>query len=688
MSLISIGLSGLTASSAAMNTIGNNTANVDTAGYSRQQVMTTASAQQNLGAGYIGTGTTLSDVRRIYNSYLDTQLQTSTALSADATAYSGQASKTDTLLSDTATGISPALASFFTNLQGVSTSATDTTARSLFLQQASALGARFNSIAAQLNTQSSTINTQLTTLADQVNNLSTSIAKLNKQITSSSATGTTPNSLLDARNESVRQLNELVGAKVVENNGNYDVYIGTGQALVNGSTANTMTAVPSAADPAQYSVKISSGSTTTDVTSVITGGSIGGLLRYRNEVMTPAINELGRVALVLSDQVNSQLNQGVDSNGAFGSNLFNSINDLSQITQRSIGKTGNTPGTSNLNVTITDTSKLSASDYSVTFSDNDNYTIRSLPDGTAVGAGKISDPSTTPAGLGFQVSLPAATVPPSTPFAAGDSFTLTPTRNAAAALTTVITDPKNLAAAAPLTATAGASNLGSGTYTQPTLTTQANIYDSVGTADLRNAIKDTAPLKLLFGPVTSGSQSYQLLDATGAAVLDKNGVAVTGTIVPGQSNVLSLQVGYTDSAGAAQAYSFDMTIAGAPSNKDTYNIALTGAGSADNRNAIATTALQTKQTVGVGANGSTGLSLAGAYGSLVSTVGTYAAQGKTDTTATAALLTQSKSARDGVSGVSLDEEAANLVKYQQYYTASSQIIKAAQAIFSTLINSL
>ncbi|HEX8593306.1 MAG TPA: flagellar hook-associated protein FlgK [Pseudomonas sp.] len=681
MSLISIGLSGLTASSAAMSTIGNNTANVDTAGYSRQQVMTTASLQQNLGAGYIGSGTTLSDVRRIYNSYLETQLQTSTALGADATAYSAQATKTDTLLSDTATGISPALASFFTNLQGVSTNATDTTARSLFLQQASALSARFNSIAAQLNTQNSTINTQLTTLTDQVNSLSSSIAKLNQQITSSAATGATPNSLLDARSESVRQLNELVGAKVVENNGNYDVYIGTGQALVNGSTANAMSAVPSAADPAQYSIKVASGSTTTDVTSVITGGSIGGLLRYRNEVMAPAINELGRVALVLSDQVNSQLNQGVDSNGEFGSNLFNSINDPSQVSQRSIGKTGNSSGSGNLDVTITDTSKLSASDYSVTFTDDKNFTVRRLPDGTSVGAGSLDD---DPAKEfeGFTVSLNGNAV------AAGDTFTLTPTRNAAAALSTVITDPKDLAAAAPLTATAGASNSGTAGFTQPTLTSIADIYDTTATTDLRNGIKDTAPLKLLFGAAVNGAQSYQLLDAQGNAVLDKSGTAVTGTIVPGQANALSLKVGYQDSTGAAQEYSFDMTISGAPANKDTFNIALTGAGSADNRNAIQTLDLQTRQTIGVGVSGSTGLSMSGAYGALVSNVGIYAAQGKTDVTSTGALVTQSKSARDAVSGVSLDEEAANLIKYQQYYTASSQIIKAAQAIFSTLINSL
>ncbi|MET0126237.1 MAG: flagellar basal body protein, partial [Pseudomonas caspiana] len=153
MSLLSIGLSGINASSAAINTIGNNTANVDTAGYSRQQVMTTASAQRNIGigVGFIGTGTTLSDVRRIYNSYLDAQLQSSTSLSADAVAYSGQASKTDTLLSDSTTGVAAQLSKFFTDLQSIATYPTQSAERSSFLTQANALSARFNSVAAQLS---------------------------------------------------------------------------------------------------------------------------------------------------------------------------------------------------------------------------------------------------------------------------------------------------------------------------------------------------------------------------------------------------------------------------------------------------------------------------------------------------------------------------------------------------------
>jgi flagellar hook-associated protein 1 FlgK len=668
-----------------MNTIGNNTANVDTAGYSRQQVMTTASLQQNLGAGYIGSGTTLSDVRRIYNSFLDTQLQTSTSLSADAVAYSAEASKTDKLLSDSNTGVAAAMAQFFTLMQGVSTSATDSNARQLFLTQASALTSRFNSVAAQLSSQNDSVNSQLSTVASQVNKLASSIASINQQITSSSATGATPNTLLDSRNEAVRQLNELVGAKVVDNGGSYDVYIGTGQSLVTGSSAYTMSASPSATDPQQYSLKLQYGSATTDVTSVITGGSIGGLLRYRSEVLTPSINDLGRVALVLSDQVNKQLNQGIDANGAFGSNLFSNINDASQITQRSIGRNTNT-GDSNFDVTITDTSKLAASDYQVTFQDATNFTVRSLPNGAQVGAGTLTNPPTDInfPDLGFSVTM-------KTPVsvAAGDSFTLTPTRNAAAALATVITDPRSIAAAAPLTATKAAGNQGTGTFTQPSLTTQSDIYDTTATADMRAAIKESAPFKLLFGAATTaGAQTYQLLDAQGNAVLKADGSPITGTIVQGQSNVLNFDVGYTDSTGAAQTYSFTTTISGAPTDKDAFNIGLTGAGSSDNRNAIDTLALQTKQTVGVNADGSVGQSMSGAYGSMVSTVGSFAAQGLTDTTATTALLTQSKNARDAISGVSLDEEAANLIKYQQYYTASSQIIKAAQAIFSTLINSL
>ncbi|RMQ44911.1 Flagellar hook-associated protein FlgK [Pseudomonas cichorii] len=687
MSLISIGLSGINASSAAINTIGNNTANVDTAGYSRQQVMTTASAQINigLGIGYIGTGTTLSDVRRIYNGYLDAQLQTSTSLSADAAAYAGQASKTDTLLSDSTTGVAAQMSKFFTDLQSIASNATQSAERSAFLTQASALSARFNSVAAQLSSQNDNVNAQLTTLADQVNELTSTIASLNKQITSAAAGNTTPNTLLDTRNETVRKLNELIGVKVLENsNGTYDVMTGTGQSLVSGSTAATLTAGPSKTDPLQYNLQVKIGQTSTDVTSVVTGGAIGGLLRYRSEVLTPATNELGRVALVLADQVNSQMSQGIDSKGNFGSSLFTNINSDALISQRSTGKVGNSAGSGNLDVTIKDTSKLTADDYEVTFSDANNFTVRRLPNGESVGTGSLADNPPTQFD-GFTVSLNGNNL------AAGDSFKVTPSRNGASGIAVALTDPKDIAAAAPLTAKAGASNSGTGGFTQPVLNTKSDIYDSIQTGDLRNALQSSTPMKLVMGAVSStGVQAYTVVDATGAAVLDQNGNAVGGSIVQGQSNNIKLSVGYADTRttpSTQAAFEIEMTLSGSPVVNDTFSIDLTGAGSSDNRNALAGVALQTAKSVGV-TGGSVGTSLSGAYGDLVAKVGTRSSQAKSDVTATDAVLAQAKSARDSVSGVSLDEEAANLIKYQQYYTASSQIIKAAQTIFSTLINSL
>lgn len=685
MSLINIGVSGLNASSAAIATIGNNTANVDTAGYSRQQVMTTASATVRVGTGvgYIGTGTTVSDVRRIYNGYLDSQVQISTGLRADAAAFSTQANKLDTLLSDSTTGVAAQFSAFFSKLQGVGTNASSVAERSALLAQASALTSRLNSVSGQITSQNDNINAQMISFSENVNALTSTIAGLNKQILQASAGNISPNSMLDSRNEAVRQLNELVGVKVVENNTGFDVYTGTGQSLVVAGTAYKMAAEPGVTDPTQYSLKIYYDKTPTDVTDVVTGGSLGGLLRYRSDVMIPAANELGRIGLVLADQVNTQLAQGIDQKGKFGTSLFSDINSADAITQRSTGKLGNT-GSGSLSVSISDTSKLTADDYEVTFSSATAYTVRRLPNGETAGTGTLG--ATPPDVIeGFTLGVSVGAV------AAGDIFKVTPTRNGASGISVTMKDPLDLAAAAPLTAAAGVSNGGTGGFSQPVLVTEPDIYNATKLNDFRGALKDSTPMRIVMGTVTSGVQNYSLVDAKGNPVLNKSGVAVTGTMLQGQSNVLKFEVGYTDNTSTAipkdmLGLEFEMTLSGTPNLNDTFSISLTGAGSTDNRNATALVGLQTDRTVGV-SNGSVGVSLSSAYGNVVSTVGTQAAQGKSDVVATEAVAAQAKSARDAVSGVSLDEEAANLIKYQQYYTASSQIIKAAQTMFSTLINS-
>jgi flagellar hook-associated protein 1 FlgK len=472
----------------------------------------------------------------------------------------------------------------------------------------------------------------------------------------------------------------------MERDGNLDIYLGSGQPLVMGSTASKLEVVPSKDDPSRSAIQLNRGSSTIDITSVMTGGEMGGLLRYRSTVLDPAMNELGRVALVVADQMNTIQAQGIDKNGDFGSNLFNSINSAAQMAQRSVATVGNSAGSGNFDVTIEDSGKLTINDYKVTFTSATNYTVQRLPEGTAMGA--FSTLTTPPPVIdGFSMTLSGGTA------AAGDTFKITPTRNAATNIKTEMTDSKRLAIAAPLGAAIAAG--GSGTLTipasgQPTLTTKFDIYDSATTTTIQNGLKTSTPVKIVFGAAGGTTQTYQMLDAQGNALS-------SGTIVPGQNNTLSLTIPLVDGTGAAindpgppivqRTVSFDMTVAGSPGNGTAINVSLSQPGTLDNRNGTTLAGLQTKQTVDTG-SASKGISLTDAYGKLVEGVGAKAAQGKLDSAATEAILANAKGARDSLSGVDLDEETGNLVKYQQYYTASSQIIKAAQEIFSTLINSL
>ncbi|WP_160106541.1 flagellar hook-associated protein FlgK [Pseudomonas izuensis] len=692
MSLLNIGMSGLAAGQSSLMTTGNNIANVDTAGYSRQQTVQGTKASQQFGNVYIGTGTTLADVRRVYNSYLDAQLQTTTSLNSDSAAYLGQVTPLDKLLSDSGTGLNGALTKFFASVQNVNAKPGDDASRQLLLSDAQALSNRFNSMSAQLSQQNANINGNLTNMADQVNKLAATVAQLNQKISEVSSTGGMPNELLDARNETVRQLSTFTGAQVVEREGSLDIYLGSGQPLVMGNTVNKLEAVPSKDDPGRLALQLNRGSSTIDITAIMTGGEIGGLLRYRSTVLDPAMNELGRVALVVADQMNTLQAQGIDKNGDFGSTLFNSINSAAQMSQRSIATIGNSPGTGNFNVSIEDSGKLTINDYKVTFTSATDYTVQRLPDNTPMGA---FNTTTTPPPVidGFSLTLTGGTPAPGDTAAAGDTFKITPTRNAATNIKTEMTDSKRLAIAAPLGAAIAPGS--SGTLTipasgQPTLTTKFDIYDPATTTAMQNGLKNSTPTKVVFGDVSADgtSQTYQFLDANG-------GVISSGTIKPGENNTLSLSIPLKDATGApippapATQYTanFDMTIAGAPLKGAAINVSLSQPGTLDNRNGTALAGLQTAQTVDT-ASASKGISLTDAYGKLVEGVGAKAAQGKLDSAATDAILANAKSARDSLSGVDLDEETGNLVKYQQYYTASSQIIKAAQEIFSTLINSL
>lgn len=680
MSLINIGMSGLNASQAALATVGNNIANANAAGYSRQQIVQGTAGSQQVGGVFIGSGTTLADVRRVYNAYVDAQLQTTTSLNGDAQAYLDQVSSVDKLLSDKNTGVSAALGSFFASLQTAAGNPSDTSARQLLLTNAQTLSNRFNSIASQLTQQNEGINSQLSTLTSMVNQHTATIASLNQQITQYGKSGSTPNNLLDARNEAVRSLNELVGVKVQEHDGVYDITLGTGQSLVLGNTASTLTAVPGKTDKSQFSLQIDYPQSSIEVTSVITGGKMGGLLRYRDDVLAPAINDLGRTALVVSDAINKQLGQGLDASGEFGSSLFNNINSAQAISQRSLATSGNSAGSGNLDVTIGDSSQLTTYDYQVTFSSDKNYTVK-RSDGTTLGP---FDVTKNPPDMidGFSLKLNGGGL------SAGDSFKVSPTRTGASDMAVQLKDPNKLAFAAPLVADKGSSNSGSGVLSAPSLSSMLDIYGGADLSQLQGQIEGAMPVRIAFDAAKDGTQTYRVLNEAG----DEIG---TGSIVPGQANKVTINVPVLDAAGnpvknpdgSNKTIGFDTTISGSPGKGDSFDIKFNRDGKADNRNANELLALQNKATVGV-SGASAGMSMGGAYSHLVSTVGGKASQASVDGTANSAALEYAKSSRSSVSQVNLDEEASDLVKFQQYYTASSQIIKVAQDTFTTLINSL
>ncbi|MBD9456790.1 flagellar hook-associated protein FlgK [Pseudomonas sp. PDM05] len=680
MSLLSIGMSGLNAAQGSLSVLSNNIANANTSGYSRQQTTQSANASNPYGGVFIGSGTTLADVRRVYNEYLDAAYQNSTSLNSDAKAYLDQVSAVDKTLSDKTTGMSAVLSSFFAAVQTASANPSDASARQILLTNAQTLTNRFNAISTQLSTQKETINGQLTSMSDQVNQLTSSIASLNKQINQvQGSSNVTPANLLDARAEAVRSLNELIGVTASEKNGVFSVSTGTGQSLVMGDQSNTISAVPSDSDASQYTIQLNmAGNTKVDLGNVISGGSIGGLLRYRSDVLTPAINDLGRIATVTSDVINSQLGQGLDLNGEFGAAMFKDINSVASIAQRSVASASNT-GDGGLNVTIKDSSKLTNFDYKVTFTAADKYSVvRS--DGKAMGNFTLDPTQPAPVIDGFALTLKTGTMQP------GDSFKVSPTANGAKEIGTVLTDPSKIAFAAPLSGEGSKTNQGTGTFTPPTLTVPLDIAGGAATAQLQVGIEHSMPVKMVFGkPAADGTQSYTINNAQGDPI-------GSGSIVPGQANKITINVPMRAADGTlvspAKSFSFDTTVGGSPTDGDSTSFSFNATGVSDNRNAQKLLDLQTKATVGTAADGSGGTSLVGANSKLVSTVGAKAAAATTDTTATNALLTANKNARNSVSQVNLDEEAGDMIKFQQYYTASSQIIKAAQETFSTLINSL
>ena len=674
--LLNIGLSGLAANKTSLAVTGHNITNVNTPGFSRQETVQATRIPQFSGAGYIGSGTTLVDVRRIYNEFLNTQVRSSTALNSDTQSYLGQINQLDSLLAGSTTGVNPGLQKVFAALQTAAEDPANIPARQLALSEAEGLAKRFNTVYDRLNEQNAFINKQLSAVTDQVNQLATSIAGYNEAIAVAASNGQQPNDLLDAREEAVRKLSTFIGVTVVAQDDNsYNLFVGSGQPLVVGSTASRLEVVPGLSDPLRSEVQFVSGNSRQGITSLITGGEMGGLIRYREDVLDTTLNSVGRLALSVTDQVNRQLGQGLDLNGQFGNGLFRELNDPELIGQRSLARIGNSDTTANLNVLIEDTTQLTTSDYEVEFTSATDYTVRRVSDGTSFGPFDIT---VVPAAEFDGVSLSVA----SGTFAAGDRFRVLPTRNAGESIRADMKRPEELAFAAPLKSQTSPANIGTGVISQPTLLTEIDIYDPVAQTNLETSLRNAPPLRIVMGAGGGATQGYDVVDINGN-VID------TGVIVPGQNNKITITVPATAGPPAVPVpFDYEVAISGRPQGGDNFSVSFNTNGVSDNRNALKLIDLQNRTTIGINplAPATTGSSFTDAYGDLVERVGTLTSQARVDGEATGAILKQATDNRDSISAVNLDEEAAKLIQFEQYYQASAQIIQVARSLFDTLIN--
>ncbi|HBC0586689.1 TPA: flagellar hook-associated protein FlgK [Enterobacter cloacae] len=374
-SLINSAMSGLSAAQAALNTVSNNISSYNVAGYTRQTTVLGASNSTLTGGGWVGNGVYVSGVQREYDAFITNQLRAAQTQSSGLTTRYQQMSKIDDVLSDSTNSLSTTLQDFFKSLQTLVSNAEDPAARQTVLGKADGLVNQFKTNDQYLRDQDSQVNTAIASSVEQINNYAKQIANLNDQISrlTGVGAGSSPNDLLDQRDQLVSELNQIVGVEVaVQDGGTYNVSFGNGYSLVQGSKANQLAAVKSSADPTRttiaYSDEVSGNVEIPE--KMITTGSLGGLFTFRSEDLDKARNNLNQLALAFADAMNKQHEAGFDANGDAGGKLFDFGSPAVVTNSRNTG-------TAAMTATVADSTKVQATDYKLQFNGTDWTITRS-----------------------------------------------------------------------------------------------------------------------------------------------------------------------------------------------------------------------------------------------------------------------------------------------------------------------
>jgi flagellar hook-associated protein 1 len=643
--IFNIGLTGLTAFQTAMNITSQNIANVQTPNYSRRQV--------NLQEGLFGTGVNVGSINRIYDASTSANLQNCTSnFSASNNLLTGL-NTLEPLLDNDSNNTAKYINDTIASLQQLNTDTSSIQGRTLYLNQLSAMTTQFQSINAQILTQQQTINTQLSSVAQDANSVLVSIAHINDQIANSPAT-TDISSLLDQREQLVQGLAKYLNFTAANDSNNIlSISLNNGLQLVGGNQAVTFEMVPDTSYPTNLDIAIDNGSTSVPLNSFVNGGEVAGLLTFRQS-LNLAAQGMGRLSLAVAGSINAQNQLGMDYNGNLGADIFTDINNPVSLTNRVIPNTGNT-GTANLTVNVNDLTQLTTSDYQLQFKTATTYTLTRIADNTVVSSGSVGTLPQAISADGITINLNSGAV------AAGDQFIISPTRGAINNMNMTISDPKLLALGFPVAgvATTGLGSDGTIEITAMTDTT---------TSAFSTPKQLNPPLKVVFLSPTS----YQIQNANTNAVMEG---PITYNPQAG-TNVFPTPGGYDPG--------YRVTISGSTiKTGDVFNIEYNNNGNSDNRNGLAIANLYSQGMLDQGTS-----NYIQAFNLVSGAVSQQTNAIQTQYDSNQILKEQAQNLFEQVSGVDTQEETVDLMRDQEAYQASAQILQTAKSVFDDVIQML
>ena len=623
--ILNIGTSALLSTQRVLATIGHNIANANTPGYSKQRVELAPRTPQPLGNVIYGRGVEIRNVERVVNQFLDEQVHSATTNHAEAGAFHELAAQLNNLLADAQTGMSPALTDLFNGLQTLADHPSSIPSRQALLGDANTLINRFHDQVARYDDVNTAINQRIEESVDRINELAQSIATLNRDIVRLQGQVSVggANDLLDQRDLLLNELSKLVNTRTfTQDDGAVNVLVGNGQTLVVGGTSMTLSTVNNPLDASRTEVAYTVGGVTAIISDSLSGGVIGGTLNFREDLLEPTRNSLGRLAVVLAQTFNAQHREGMDLDGSLGGNFFN-------VPTPSVGAAAGNTGTITVAFDPNNVGNLTWSDYQLTHNGTD-FTLTRLSDNTTQtlsGAGPFNV-------AGVTITVGAAP-------AAGDTYLIQPTRNGARDISLALSDVRKIAAAAPVRSRALLTNGSDARISAPEVldVTDGNLLNTV------TIVFNNPPTTYQI------NGAGPLLPFSSGANIDVNGwrVQVTGTPRAGDQFVVE------------------------PNN----------GGIGDNTNARLLAGLQSTRILDGGT-----ATYQEAYGSLVAEVGSQTHQSEVSKAALKTLMEHAVNSREQVSGVNLDEEAADLLRFQQAYQAAAQVIATGNAVFQELINAV